>query len=100
MRQPRAQMIAGAVKKTLRLVLQPPERARMNDAGAITLKLRAIRVTRFRIPSPARIAGFLRERGQARAFCRLHLFARLVAAWLGHARRRCSPFSCLCFFVR
>jgi hypothetical protein len=39
--QPRAQMIAGAVEKNLRLVFQPAKGARMNDPVAVALVLRA-----------------------------------------------------------
>ena len=48
-RQARAEMIARAVQKNLRLVFQPAKGARMNDAGAIALKLRPISMTRFGI---------------------------------------------------
>ena len=49
MRQARAQMVAGAVKKNLRFVFQAAERARMNDARTIALKFGAIGVTRFTV---------------------------------------------------
>ena len=45
MRQARAQMIARAIEKNLRLVFEPAKCARMNDARAIALKLRAIGMT-------------------------------------------------------
>ena len=51
--QSRAQMVPGAVEKNLRLVFQAAKSARMNDAGAITLKFGAIGVTRLgKLPAP------------------------------------------------
>src|SRR6266576_7369530 len=59
MRQARAQMVAGAVEKNLRLVFKTAKRARMDDAGAIPLKFGAIDVTRFTMLPAARFARFL-----------------------------------------
>src|SRR5438067_6518999 len=84
MRQPRAEMIAGPVQENLRLIFQPPKRSRVNDPGAVALKLRAIIVTRLGIFSPARIAGFLREGSERVPLGRFHLLARFP----GNARNR------------
>ena len=40
-RQPRAEVVAGAVEKNLRLVFQPAEGARVDHAVAVALVLRA-----------------------------------------------------------
>ena len=77
MRQARAQMVAGAVEKNLRLVFQAAERARMNDARTIALKFGAIGVTRLRVLPPARFARFLSNGRERCALPLLHLFARL-----------------------
>src|SRR5438067_10909287 len=77
MRQARAQMVAGAVEKNLRLVFKAAERARMDDAGAIPLKFGAIGVTRFTMLSSARFARFLSNGRKHCALPFLHLFARL-----------------------
>ena len=61
-RQPRAEMIARAVEKNLRLVFEPAERARMNDAVAVALVLRAPGWRRLVVFSPARVAAELRVR--------------------------------------
>ena len=42
MRKARAEVVAGAVKKNLRLILQPAKRARMNDASPVALKFSTI----------------------------------------------------------
>ena len=47
-RQPRAEMVAGAVEKNLRLVFEPAEGARMDDAVAVALVMRAPVGRRFR----------------------------------------------------
>ncbi len=54
--QSRAQMVAGAIEKNLRLVFQAAKSARMNDAGAIALKFGAIGVTRLGKLPAARFA--------------------------------------------
>src|SRR6266571_1129676 len=77
MRQSRPQVVAGAVEKNLRLVFEPPERARVNDAGAVALKLSPISVALLRIFSAARVAGSLREWREGGALGRFHLFAGL-----------------------
>src|SRR3954465_4676990 len=59
MRQARAQMVAGAVEKNLRLVLKAADRARMEEGRAIALKFGAIDVTRFTMLPAARFARFL-----------------------------------------
>ena len=76
-RQACAQMVAGAVKKNLRFVLQATERAGMDDARAIPLKFGAISVTRFAVLPSARFARFLSGRRKRCALSLLHLFARL-----------------------
>jgi hypothetical protein len=51
--QPRAEMVALVVNEDLRLVLQPPERIRMDDAVAVALERRAERIVGLRIDPPA-----------------------------------------------
>ena len=77
MGQARAQMVAGAVEKNLRLIFEAAERARMNDARAIPLKFGAIGVTRLTVLPPARFPRFLSNGRQRCALPLLHLFARL-----------------------
>ena len=77
MRQPRAQMVAGAVEKNLRLVFEAAEGARMDDAVAVALKFGAIGVTRFTVQPAARFARFLSNRRERYTLPFLHLFARL-----------------------
>ena len=77
MRQPRPQMIAGAVQKNLRLVFQAPKGPGMNDPGPVPLKLGAVSVAWLGIFAAARLTGLLGERRQHAQFVRLHLFPRL-----------------------
>src|SRR3954470_15775984 len=79
MGQPRPQMIAGAVQENLGLIFQSSERARMDDAGTITLKFRPVGVARLGVRPPARLSGFLSERREDANFVRLHLFPPLPA---------------------
>src|SRR3954447_895978 len=74
MGQPRPQMIAGAVQENLGLIFQSSERARMDDAGTITLKFRPVGVAWLGVRPPARFSGFLSERREDASFVRLHLF--------------------------
>src|SRR5205814_5800559 len=78
MGQARTQMIAGAVQKNLRLVLEPAKRARMNDPRAITLKFHPIYVARLRIFSPARVTRFLGKPRKCGALRPFHFLTRLV----------------------
>src|ERR1700676_1089245 len=59
----------------------------MNDAGSVALKFRAIRVARFGIFAPARVARFLRERRKRLALGRLHLLPGLPAVARIRSRR-------------
>src|SRR5687768_3247776 len=77
MRQPRPQMIPGAVKENLRLIFQPPEGSGMNDPGPVPLKLGPVSVAGLGILAAARFTGLLGERRQHAQFIRLHLFPRL-----------------------
>src|SRR5207244_10756437 len=77
MGQPRSQMIAGAVQENLRLIFEPAKCARMNDAGAVALKLGPVGVALLPILSSARVAGLLRERREGGALGCFHLFAGL-----------------------
>src|SRR4030081_820146 len=79
MRQPRPQMIAGAVQENLRLVFKPPKRARVNDTSTVALEFGPIDVALAWILSAARVAGFLRERSEGGALSRLHFLARFPA---------------------
>ena len=79
MRQARAQMIASPVKENLGLVFHAAERARMNDPGAIALKLGPISVARLAVFASARFTRVLCKRREDGALCRLHLFPRLPA---------------------
>ena len=45
--QPVAEMIAESRRENLGLTLQPPERARVNDAIAVALKIGAVWVSRL-----------------------------------------------------
>ena len=67
-REPRAEVIAGAVEKNLGLVFQPAEGARMNDAVAVALVLRAPERWWFLKLSPTRVAAELRIRREDLAF--------------------------------
>ena len=80
MRQPRPQMIAGAVEKNLRLIFQPAKGARMDDPRTVALKFRAEIMTRLGIFSPARFTGFLRKRSEDAALVRFHFFPSLPFA--------------------
>ena len=83
-------MVAGPVEENLRLVFEPPKRARMNDARPIALKLSPEWVLRLRVFSAARIPRFLRKRRQHAPFIVLHLLARFPAVdW--HVRIILSP---------
>src|SRR5579859_612707 len=53
--QPRAEMIACAVQKYLRLIFQPPKRAAVDDPVAVTLEIRAQGMLRLVKRSSARI---------------------------------------------
>ena len=79
MRQARAQMVTGPVEENLRLVLQPAKRPRVNDACAIALKFRPIRMARLGVLPPAGVSRFLCKRREHGLFCRLHLRTRLPA---------------------
>src|SRR5436309_15357684 len=74
MGQPRSQMIAGAVQENLRLIFEPAKCARMNDAGAVALKLGPVGVALLPILSSARVAGLLREWREGGALGCFHLF--------------------------
>src|SRR4051794_3676450 len=76
MRQPRPEMIAGAVEKDLRLVLQATEGAGMDDPRTIALELRAVSVARLGIFPAARIARFLGVGREDAPLVLLHLLAR------------------------
>src|SRR5262249_59111959 len=58
MRQASAQVVARPVEKNLGLVFHAAERARMNDACAVPLKLCPIGVARLGVLTPARFTGF------------------------------------------
>ncbi len=55
-REPRAEVIAGAVEKNLGLVFEPAEGAGMNDAVAVALVMRAPFGRRLRMLAPAGVA--------------------------------------------
>ena len=75
-RKPRAQVIAGAVQKDLRLVFQPPERAAVDHTRAVALVIRAMRMLRLGMDAPLGIARFLRIARQHHALLRLQLVPR------------------------
>src|SRR6478752_2521998 len=56
--EPRTVMIAGRREEYLRLVLQPPERLRMDDAIAIALKRRPHIIFSFRAKTASRVGAF------------------------------------------
>ena len=74
-RQPRAEVVAGAVEKDLRLVFEPAEGARVNDSIAVPLVLRAPFGRRLPVLAPARVGAELRIRRQALAFQRLQFLS-------------------------
>src|SRR2546423_3469291 len=89
-------MVAGAVKKNLRLIFQSTKRARMNDPRPVALEFRSVIVSRLRILSAARFTGFLREWRQNACFVLFHLFAGLptgpiASRMICHARIILSP---------
>jgi hypothetical protein len=61
MREPRAEMVARAIQKNLRLVFEPAEGARMNDAVAVALVLGAPFRRRFGTFATAGVTAELRE---------------------------------------
>ena len=67
-REPRAQMVAGAVEKNLRLVFQPAEGARMDDAVAVALVMRAPFRRGLLVFASARVAAELRVGRENLAF--------------------------------
>src|ERR1019366_8007826 len=74
--EPRAQMIAGAVEENLRLVFEPAERARVDDAVAVALELRAPDGRGFlELPSACGVAE-LREGREDLAFDLFELWSR------------------------
>ncbi len=75
-REPRAEMVAGAVEKNLRLVFEPAEGARVDDAVAVALVLGAPFGRRFGIFAAARVAAELRERREDLALDLLQFLAR------------------------
>src|SRR2546421_11252239 len=75
-------MIAGAVQENLGLIFESAKCARVNDSGAIALKLSAITVALLGIFSAARVSRFLRELCEDSALGRLHFFARFPALLL------------------
>src|SRR5688500_19771608 len=77
MRQPRPQMIAGTVKKNLRLIFQAPEGSCMNDPGPVPLKLGPVSMAWLGILAAPRLTRLLGERRQNTQFIRLHLLPRL-----------------------
>ena len=83
-RQPRAVVIAGRREEDLRLVLQPAERLRVNDAVAIALKRRPDVVFRLLAQTAARIGALRRLRRQNLPLARLEMFTML--AILAHQR--------------
>ena len=68
-------MVTGSIQKDLGLVLQPTKRARVNDACAIALKLRPIRMTGLGIFAPARVTRFFGKWREHSPLGRLHFFA-------------------------
>src|SRR5581483_8585329 len=67
-REPRAQMVAGAVEKNLCLVFEPAKGARMNDAVAVTLILCAPFGRRFGKFASTGVAAKLRKRSERFSF--------------------------------
>ena len=61
-RQPRAVVVAGRVDEHLRLVHEPPERLRVDDAVAVALERRAQQARLLLPRAPARLVGPDRQR--------------------------------------
>src|SRR5688572_17513638 len=72
-RETRAEMIARAVQEDLRLVLKPAKPARVNDAVAIALVLRAPLWRRFLVLSPTCLGAELRVRSKELTLARFKL---------------------------
>src|SRR5436190_8036221 len=84
MGESRAQMIARAVQKNLRLVFEPTKRAGMNDPRPVALKLRSISVALLRVFTAPRFPGLLRIRRKRRPLGGFHLFPRSPAGSRAH----------------
>src|SRR5437899_12286492 len=69
-------MVACAIQKNLRLVVDPAKRARMNDPRPVALEFCSIGMTWFRIFPAARVSRFLSKRRQHCALSHFHLLAR------------------------
>src|SRR5207245_8067098 len=63
-REPRAQVVPGAVEKNLGLVFEPPKGAGVNDPVAVALVFGAPFRRWLRVLAPARLGAQLRIRGQ------------------------------------
>src|SRR5437868_1906625 len=90
-------MVAGAVKKNLRLIFQPAKRPRMDDPRAIALELCPVSMPRLRIFSSARFAGLLRMWRQDARLVPLHFLPRFPTRRRSAARRRLSCHSQILF---
>jgi hypothetical protein len=55
--EPVAEVVRVTAGEDLRLVLQPPEGTRVDDAVAITLEVVAVRMARLRITPPTALFG-------------------------------------------
>src|SRR5207245_2320303 len=105
-RQPRAVVIALMVDKHLRFVGESPERGRVDDAVAVTLKRRAHLVLGLRMETPATLLRLRRKRRErsvhirtvrravalvhSRAWSRGEWRRDIASAWRPAARRRTS----------
>src|SRR5450432_2187008 len=67
-REARAQMVAGAVEENLRLVFEPAESARMDDAVAVALVMRAPFGRGFRMVAAACVTAELCVRREDLSF--------------------------------
>ena len=76
MRQARAEMVAGAVEKNLRLVFETAEGARMDDAVAITLVMRAPRGRPFGMLAAAGVPAELGKGRENLPFDLFQFFSR------------------------
>lgn len=75
-RESGAQVVARAVEKNLRLVLQPSEGARVNNAVAIALIFRTPRRRGFIVFAPAHTGAHLGVRREGQAFDAFEFLAR------------------------
>jgi hypothetical protein len=89
-RQPRAEVVAGAVEKDLGLIFEAAEGARVNHPVTVPLVMRAPFGRCFMVLAPARVGAELGIRGQALAFECLQFLSRAGHGWVSRKAKQ-SP---------